>query len=58
MNEELKNLITAVGILAELMRLLREELLKNGFTRQETMYLVAEFMKHQIKPKNNNQEEK
>jgi hypothetical protein len=57
MNEELKALINAVGILAEMMRLLREELLKNGFTRQEALYLVAEFMKNQLKSNNNNQEE-
>lgn len=57
MNEELKNLINAVGVLAEMMRLLREELYKNGFNRQETLYLVAEFMKSQLKTNNNNQEE-
>lgn len=58
MNEDLKALMNAVGILAELMRMLFVELLKNGFSSQEALYLVAEFMKNQIKPKNNNQEEK
>ena len=57
MSEELKNLINAVGALAELMRLFRDELLKNGFSNQETMYLVGEFMKNQLKTNNNNQEE-
>ena len=54
MNEELKNLINAVGVLAEMMRLFREELLKNGFTRNETLYLVSEYMRAHLKPNNNN----
>ena len=58
MNDELKNLINAVGVLAEMMRLLREELLKNGFSRSETLYLVSAFMQTQLKSNNNNQEEK
>jgi hypothetical protein len=57
MNEGLKKLINAVGVLAEMMRLLREELLKNGFTRAEAIYLVGEFMKNQIKFNNNNNQE-
>ena len=58
MNEKLKELITAFGILAETCRMFREELLKNGFTREETMYLVAEYMKNQLNSKKqNNQEE-
>jgi hypothetical protein len=57
MNENLKELITAVGVLAEMMRLFREELLKNGFSRSETLYLVSAFMQAQLKNNNNNKQE-
>ena len=58
MNEKLKELITAFGILAETCRVFQKALLRNGFTREETMYLVAEYMKNQLNSKNkNNQEE-
>jgi hypothetical protein len=58
MNEKMNELIRAIGLLAEMMWLLRGELLKNGFTREETLYLVAEYMKDQLNPKNTkNQEE-
>jgi hypothetical protein len=56
MNEGLKEFITAVGALAEMMRLFRDELMKNGFTRRETIQLVEAFMVEQItqKPKEDN----
>ena len=58
MNEGLKELINAFGVLAETMRLFNNELIKVGFSQREALYLVAEFMKSQTKPNNNNQEEK
>lgn len=45
----MKDLITAVGALAELMRMFRDELLKNGFTRREAIQLTQEFMAEQIR---------
>ena len=51
MNNQLNEFITAMGALAEMLRLFREELLKNGFTREETLKLVEAFMLEQIKQK-------
>jgi hypothetical protein len=58
MNEGFKDLIHAIGVLTEMTRLFYKELIKVGFTQQEALYLAAEVMKYQIKPNNNNQEEK
>lgn len=55
MDQKLKELITAVGALAEMMRLFRDELMKNGFTRKEAIQLTQAFMAEQItKPKEDN----
>lgn len=56
MNDGLKEFINAVGALAEMMRLFRDELMKNGFTRKEAIQLVQAFMVEQIsqKPKEDN----
>lgn len=56
MSSELQEFITAMGALAEMMRLLRDELLKNGFTRREAIQLTQAFMVEQIskKPKEEN----
>lgn len=52
MNEGLKDFIQAVGALAEVMRLYREELLKNGFTRKEAIQLTQAFMLEQLRLNN------
>lgn len=44
----MKEFIMAVGALAEVMRLFRDELLKNGFTRREAIQLTQAFMVEQI----------
>lgn len=56
MNKGLQEFITAVGALAEMMRLFRDELLKNGFSRREAIQLTQAFMVEQIsqKPKEDN----
>lgn len=47
----MKEFIMAVGALAEMMRLFRDELLKNGFTRREAIQLTQAFMVEQISQK-------
>lgn len=47
-NKELSEFMFAVGVLAETMRLYRDELLKNGFTRKEAIQLTQAFMLEQI----------
>jgi hypothetical protein len=46
--DPLKDLITATGALAEMMRMFRDELMKNGFTRTEAITLTQAFMVAQI----------
>ena len=48
MNNELKTFIQAVGALAEVMRLFRDSLIKNGFTRREAIQLTETFMVEQL----------
>lgn len=49
MSEQLNEFIRAVGAMAEMMRLYRDELLKNGFTRREAIQLTEAFMLEQLK---------
>lgn len=49
MNNALDDFILGVGALAEMMRLYRDELMKNGFTRKEAIQLTQEFMLEQIR---------
>ena len=56
MSNEFNDFITGVGALAEAMRLFRDELLKNGFTRNEAIYLTKAFM-HDTFSSNKNKEE-
>lgn len=51
MDPKLKELITAVGVLAEMVRLLRDELLKNGFTRSEAIQMTQAVLVEQFKTK-------
>lgn len=42
------NIIDAIGAMAEALRLLREQLEENGFTRAEAMLLVRDYMIHAL----------
>lgn len=56
MREEVKELITAVGAMAEYMALLRDELMKNGYTRKEAVELTKAYLLEFAKPNNDDKE--
>jgi len=41
--EKIKNLITGIGAIAELLKLYRDSLLANGFTREEAFCLCQDL---------------
>ena len=43
-NEEVKNLITAIGSLAELLEVFRDQCLSHGFTRAESISLCKAYI--------------
>lgn len=50
--EEFNKLINAIGAMGEMCGLLRESLLKNGFTRDEANHLVGVFLAETLKSSN------
>lgn len=42
--EELDNLINSIGAMTELIRLFYEDLIKQGFTEKQSLYLTSEWM--------------
>ena len=56
MNKEIQELLTAVGALGEMSGLLRDELIKNGFTRREAVSLVGNFISTTFNPSKNKEE--
>lgn len=57
MNDELKNFVTGIGALAEALRLFRDELLKNGFSRDETIFLTKAFLQETLSAQKNKEED-
>ena len=43
-NEALKNLVNGIGAMCEMAGLLRDNLIKNGFTREEAVTIVRSFI--------------
>lgn len=41
---EIENLITSIGALAEALGVFRDTLTKNGFSREEALFLCAKFL--------------
>jgi len=48
----MKDLLMVVGAAAELCGLLREQLMQNGFTREEAVAMSTEYLKILATPKN------
>lgn len=42
--DELQEVINAVGSMAEILRLMRDALERNGFDQDETLYLLGVYM--------------
>lgn len=49
MSDELENLINSIGALSELLGMIRDEFIKNGFTREESVYLIGVILETIIK---------
>ena len=45
MKEEISSVLNAVGAMAEVLMVFYENLIKHGFTKQEALYLVSDYMK-------------
>ena len=45
MKEEISSVLNAVGAMAEVLMVFYENLIKQGFTKQEALYLVSDYMK-------------
>ena len=57
MNDKTKEVITAIGAIAELCGELKRRLIQNGFTEREALDLVGRYLTATITP-NNNKEDK
>lgn len=49
MNNEVKEMLAAVGSLAEMAGFYRDQLLKQGFTREEAIKIVREWLINMMK---------
>lgn len=53
MSDDLRRLFQSIGALSEMLAIIREELIKNGFTRAEAVYLVGIVLQNMIDDKTN-----
>lgn len=58
MNEEVQKLLNAIGGIAESLGVLRENLIKNGFTRLEAIQLCNTYLKAALLAPRGNTENK
>ena len=49
MNEQLKNFLTSVGIMAESTKALYDAFIRTGFTAEQAIYLSCELMKELLR---------
>lgn len=57
MNEQVKELITALGAMAEMLGLFRRKLHKNGFTAEESLKMSQALMIELMIPKHKEENE-
>lgn len=50
-SNRIKELLNAVGALGELCGVLRDELIRNGFTRQEACMIISQVLAETFNPK-------
>lgn len=56
MNEETKSVVTAIGALAEMCGLLKKQLIKNGFTEKQAMFLIGKYLSATVTPNKNKED--
>lgn len=58
MSDKMTELLNSIGALAEMSGIMREQLIKNGFTRQEALIIVGGMISSLIaSPKPNKEQE-
>lgn len=45
MKEDISNLLNAVGAMSELLKVFYDNLIKQGFSQKEALYLTGDYMK-------------
>lgn len=53
MSDDLKDLLQSIGALSELLGIMRDELIKGGFTREESVYLIGVILESVVTNRNN-----
>lgn len=51
MNEEMKNVLQAVGLACEMASLIREQMEQNGFTRDEAVAVAGSYILSVLNPR-------
>lgn len=49
MSDDLRKLLMSIGALSELLGVMREEFMKSGFTREESVYLIGVILQTMVK---------
>lgn len=57
MDNKVNEIVTAIGALAETLRILRESLIKNGFTRAEAFELCRTYLSTTLRDANHKSSE-
>jgi hypothetical protein len=52
LSDDLRNLLQSIGALSELLGIMRDEFIKSGFTREESVYLVGQILQSVVKNRN------
>lgn len=55
---ELSSFINSIGAIAEMSGVMLKELLRNGFTREEAVTIISDFLTAMISREQSNSEEK
>ena len=58
MMNELSSFINSIGAIAEMSGVMLKELLRNGFTREEAVTIISDFLTAMISREQSNSEEK
>lgn len=45
MKEDISNLLNAVGTISEMLKVFYDNLIKQGFSQKEALYLTSDYMK-------------
>jgi hypothetical protein len=49
LSDDLRKLLMSIGALSELLGVMRDEFIKSGFSREESVYLIGVILKTMVK---------